>query len=138
MEYVQFDHMLNYEDFLKCVKDVIDDNITGIPFELPKDVSEADKVSFRYISYADRNNLEYEFNNRFMYIRKSHRVIINNYYNNLYSTTDALNRMGCSENWYDCYYAVTQTLTPDEVEEMSDVDLDKLIRVVSAVQEGLY
>lgn len=136
--FVEFTHMLNYKDFLECIKDVLENKIAGKSFELPKNQMEADKVSSRYICYADRNGLEYEFNGNIMFIRKPYRVIIQNYYNNQYSTTSERNRMGCSEDWYDCYYAVTQTLTPDEVKEMSDVDLDKLIRVVSTVQEYLY
>ena len=48
------------------------------------------------------------------------------------------NRMGCSENWYDAYYAVTQTFARDEVEAMTDSEVYNLIKLGGNIAGALY
>ena len=48
------------------------------------------------------------------------------------------NAMGCSESWYDPFYAIKQTFTKEEVEAMTDDEINNLLRLVCNVQEGLY
>lgn len=48
------------------------------------------------------------------------------------------NRMGCSEDWYDAFFAMKQTFTKEEVEAMSDNELNNLFRLANNIQEGLY
>lgn len=52
--------------------------------------------------------------------------------------TEARNRMGCSENWYDPYYAISRTFTLTEIKHMSIVQIDDLIRLANNISEGLY
>ena len=42
------------------------------------------------------------------------------------------------EDWYDCYYAITQTVHSEVINNMSDEALDALVDCVCAVQEALY
>ena len=46
--------------------------------------------------------------------------------------------MGCSEDLYDCYYAITQTVNSEVINRMSDEALDALVDCVCAVQDALY
>ena len=55
-----------------------------------------------------------------------------------YKRTDAKNSMGCSENWYSFVYAMKQTFTIEEIEQMTDEELKKLERLADNIQEGLY
>lgn len=48
------------------------------------------------------------------------------------------NRMGCLESWYDAFYAMKETFTKEEVEAMSDNEINNLLRLASNIQEGLY
>jgi len=52
--------------------------------------------------------------------------------------TNAQNRMGCSENWYNVYYALKHTFTPNELEAMTEEELNHLVRLGDAISEGLY
>jgi len=60
-----------------------------------------------------------------------------NYLNNPVTTT-ARNRMGCSENWYDPYYAIKQTFTYEEILNMSEKEIENLVKLGSMIAEGLY
>ncbi len=53
-------------------------------------------------------------------------------------TTDARNRMGCSENWYNPYYAIKETFSIDEIQSMSDKEIDNLVRLADEIQLSLY
>jgi len=53
-------------------------------------------------------------------------------------TTKAQNIMGCSENWYNCYYAIKHTFTYEELEKMSEQELNNLIKLANNIAEGLY
>lgn len=52
--------------------------------------------------------------------------------------TTTRNVMGCSENWYDPYYAINQTFTIDEVRQMSEDEIHRLLRLANNISEGLY
>ena len=53
-------------------------------------------------------------------------------------TTTARNSMGCSENWYNSYYAIKMTFSMEEIEDMSEKELNNLIKLANNIAEGLY
>ena len=53
-------------------------------------------------------------------------------------TTTARNSMGCSENWYNPYYAIKMTFTMEEIESMSEGELNNLVKLGENISEGLY
>ena len=48
------------------------------------------------------------------------------------------NSMGCSENWYNFFYAMKETFTIEEIKEMTDRECSLLERLADSIQEGLY
>lgn len=48
------------------------------------------------------------------------------------------NIMGCNESWYDYVYAIKETFPLEEIERMSQNEIDDLIRLATKIQEGLY
>lgn len=52
--------------------------------------------------------------------------------------TTARNRMGCSENWYDPYYAMKETFTREQIENMSESEIQNLLKLAQNISEGLY
>lgn len=48
------------------------------------------------------------------------------------------NLMGCSENWYDFYYAMKETFSTEEINELTKRECTLLYRLASSIQEGLY
>ena len=52
--------------------------------------------------------------------------------------TGARNSMGCSENWYNSYYAMKETFTKEEIENMSDSEINNLIKLAKNIMEALY
>ena len=46
--------------------------------------------------------------------------------------------MGCSENWYNSYYAMKETFTREEIESMTDTEIENLIKLADNIAEGLY
>lgn len=55
-----------------------------------------------------------------------------------YEETKNLNRMGCSENWYDPVYAIKRTFTLDEIKKMSEKEINNLIKLANNISEGLW
>lgn len=53
-------------------------------------------------------------------------------------TTTARNSMGCSENWYNPYYAIKMTFSMEEIESMNESELNNLVKLGDAISEGLY
>ena len=53
-------------------------------------------------------------------------------------TTDARNSMGCSENWYNSYYAISRTFTLEEVQAMSEMEVEHLVKLGDTIAEYLY
>ena len=52
--------------------------------------------------------------------------------------TGARNSMGCSENWYSSYYAMKETFTKEEIKNMSDSEINNLIKLSENIMEALY
>ena len=52
--------------------------------------------------------------------------------------TTARNSMGCSENWYNSYYAIKMTFSMEEIENMSEKELNNLVKLGNAISDGLY
>lgn len=53
-------------------------------------------------------------------------------------TTDARNKMGCSENWYNPYYAIKQAFSLEEIQHMSNKEVENLVRLADEIGMGLY
>lgn len=53
-------------------------------------------------------------------------------------TTDARNRMGCSENWYNAYYAIKETFSIDEIIHMTDKEIENLVKLADEIGMALY
>lgn len=52
--------------------------------------------------------------------------------------TDAKNKMGCSENWYNVYYAIKETFSIEEIQSMSDKEIENLLRLADKIVMALY
>ena len=52
--------------------------------------------------------------------------------------TNARNSIGCSENWYNSYYAIKMTFSMEEIENMSEKELNNLVKLGNAISDGLY
>ena len=52
--------------------------------------------------------------------------------------TDARNSMGCSENWYNPYYAMKETFTKEEIENMSDKEINNLIKLAENIMDAIW
>lgn len=61
---------------------------------------------------------------------------INNYYES--SETTARNRMGCSEKWYNSYYAMKNTFSIDEINAMNESEILNLLKLAENIQEALF
>ena len=98
------------------------------------------EVIARYANRAGHHKLEAEYDagNLILSVHPQDRVILNNYYNGVIQPQDSQNRMGCSESWYDPYYAISQTFTADEVDKMDDKHLKDLVKLASEIQGALY
>ena len=53
-------------------------------------------------------------------------------------TTNARNSMGCSENWYNPYYAIKETFSIDEIQSMNNKEIENLVRLADEVGMALY
>ena len=52
--------------------------------------------------------------------------------------TESRNSMGCPENWYNPYYAMKETFTKEEIKNMSDGEVNNLIKLAENIMEALY
>lgn len=64
--------------------------------------------------------------------------IINNIKNTNLVGTSARNSMGCSENWYNAYFSIKMTFSMEEIESMSENELNNLVKLGNTIAEGLY
>lgn len=64
--------------------------------------------------------------------------IINNIKNTSLVGTSARNSMGCSENWYNVYFSIKMTFSMEEIENMSESELNNLVKLGNTIAEGLY
>ena len=46
--------------------------------------------------------------------------------------------MGCSENWYNSYYAIAQTFDDETIAKMPDIELQHLVELGDRIAEALY
>lgn len=46
--------------------------------------------------------------------------------------------MGCSENWYNPYYALRETFGMDYLESLSEKELNDLVRLANSLSEAFY
>ena len=53
-------------------------------------------------------------------------------------TTDARNIMGCSENWYNPYYAIKETFSIEEIQAMTNKEIENLVRLGDEIAMSLY
>lgn len=137
-----FDHILTYDEFKEWSKYIHDFNTNYITFWYPKEGINAEigtkLMKMTYQAYAEREGLKFRFDDTTMLVYRPDRQTIELYYQGKFNPSQAKNRMGCNEDWYDCYYAITQTLQPDVVDNMSDEALEAMIEVICAVQNALY
>lgn len=52
--------------------------------------------------------------------------------------TTARNSMGCNESWYSAYYAIQHTFTREEIEKMSDSEVDNLVKLAETLGDAFY
>lgn len=52
--------------------------------------------------------------------------------------TEARNRMGCNESWYNPDYAIQNTFSREEIEAMSELEVDNLLRLANMLSEVFY
>ena len=64
--------------------------------------------------------------------------IINNIKNTSLVGTSARNSMGCLENWYNAYFSIKKTFSMEEIENMSENELNNLVKLGNTIAEGLY
>ena len=55
-----------------------------------------------------------------------------------YKISGERNSMGCMEDWYNYVWAFKQTFSIEEIENMSQKQIDDLIKLATNIQEGLY
>ncbi len=94
----------------------------------------------RYSNRAGKHKLEAEYDSDkdVLTIRCPDRVALKRYYDGMAYVAEGQNRMGCSESWYDPYYAISQTFDADTVNKMEDEELENLIKLAEAIQGALY
>ena len=135
---VPFDNILTYQEFKEWTTYIHEWKSNFVNFWYPEDEALKLKMMEEYKLHCFREGLEVEYQENVITVRRSHRTTLEHYYNNAYQSSGARNRMGCSEDWYDPYYAITKTLHWNEVDNMNDEQLESLVKVVCAVQEALY
>ena len=52
--------------------------------------------------------------------------------------TTTKNIMGCNENWYNSYYSISHTFAKEELEAMSDIEIENLVKLADSIAEALY
>lgn len=55
-----------------------------------------------------------------------------------YKKTNKSNLMGCNEDWYDAYYSIGETFSQDELNTMTEKELNNLVKLANNISEGLY
>ena len=135
---VVFKNILTYDEFCNTVEGVISREHTFVSFHYSDDIVVTEAMINIYKVFAERLDLCCDCYDKHLVIRRSDRDNLKYYYEQKFLPSNQRNRMGCSESWYDCYYAITQTLTEEEVKHLDDDTIELLVRCVSAVQEALY
>lgn len=52
--------------------------------------------------------------------------------------TKARNLMGCSENWYNPYYAIKETFSREKIEKMTNEEIENLVTLADEIALALY
>ena len=52
--------------------------------------------------------------------------------------TTARNSMGCNESWYDPYFAMKMVFTEEELNSMTESELNHLYTLADKISEALY
>ena len=52
--------------------------------------------------------------------------------------TNARNSMGCSENWYNPYFTISQTFSLEEIEKMTEEEISRLYKLADTLSEAFY
>ena len=52
--------------------------------------------------------------------------------------TNQRNSMGCNESWYNSYYAISKTFSKEELNAMSEKELNNLVNLADNISEALY
>ncbi len=52
--------------------------------------------------------------------------------------TTARNSMSCDENWYNPYFAIKETFSIEEINSMSDKEVETLVRLGNSMSEAFY
>jgi len=52
--------------------------------------------------------------------------------------TTARNSMGCSENWYNSYFAIKETFSREKIEKMTNEEINNLITLADEIALALY
>ena len=55
-----------------------------------------------------------------------------------YSHSNMKNRMGCSEDWYNPYFAVANTFDDETLDKMSESEIEHLIKLATTISDALY
>lgn len=48
------------------------------------------------------------------------------------------NSMGCNENWYCASFAIKETFSLEEIEQMTELEVEHLIKLADNIAEALY
>lgn len=48
------------------------------------------------------------------------------------------NSMGCNENWYDPIYSIHESFTENEIKDMSENEINNLMKLAQTISDGLY
>lgn len=52
--------------------------------------------------------------------------------------TNERNSMGCNESWYNCWYAISRTFAEEEVQNMTDREIELLERLGDSMADAFY
>ena len=50
----------------------------------------------------------------------------------------AKNSMGCLESWYDPFFAMKETFTKEQIENMTEAEIKNLLTLAQNISDGLY
>ena len=59
-------------------------------------------------------------------------------YKSIDYSNPAHNSMGCSENWYDSYYAICNTFSEEKLLEMGEPGINDLIKLADTMGGAFY
>jgi len=66
------------------------------------------------------------------------RLAMSIYFRGDIPETGKRNRMGCSEDWYNPYFAFAKTFTMGDLDKMSEQEIRNILKIAGKIQEALY